>query len=345
MEIFTGKGIHSEWMNKWWFAVFLLFSQGVNAGASFYMNAVTAPIVGSASLPSKVYIGAEYTFNVPFPGSTNMIGHVLRSGVCERPKAVLKRNWALAVPEKIDLSSQNGPVLQFKSSNGWYFIGYVTIDGVKHKVLWSQKTVGSVPCEEYISDFLEKVNGHMFGGPANFVYEVVDPGKPGAGNIDIPSGSIPGFRYANLRREGTISEEELKSYVLTSPQVFDDNQVSVNLKWETQQSCTTDNRERVLDFGTMLPSQVEGKKKNLDITISCKGGTQTTAIFDIVTTDGHNSVSLGHGISADLSISPSSQIIIPFDGENTAKLTAELKGKASDGGELNGNAIVRITFQ
>lgn len=79
--------------------------------------------------------------------------------------------------------------------------------------------------------------------------------------------------------------------------------------------------------------------------MSCKGGTQTTAIFDIVTTDGNNSVSLGHGISANLSVSPSSQIIIPFNGENTAKLSAELKGEASEGGELNGNAIVRITFQ
>lgn len=67
-----------------------------------------------------------------------MIGRVLRSGVCERPNEVLKRHWALAVPDKIDLSSRNGPVLKFKSSSGWYFIGDVVIGGVKHKVLWSQ---------------------------------------------------------------------------------------------------------------------------------------------------------------------------------------------------------------
>lgn len=156
------------------------------------------------------------------------------SGVCERPNVLLKRHWALAVLEKIDLSSQKGPVLKFKSSSGWYFIGDVVIGGVKHKLLWSSRTANSVLCKTYLSDYLEKVNKHQFGGPANFVYEVIDPGKPGTGSIDIPSGNIPGFRYANLRREETISEEELKSYVLASPQVFDNNQVNVNLKWETQ---------------------------------------------------------------------------------------------------------------
>ncbi|MCZ9212625.1 hypothetical protein OM341_23655 [Escherichia albertii] len=130
----------------------------------------------------------------------------------------------------------------------------------------TQRTVDSVLCKVYLSNYLEKVNDHRFGGPANFIYEVVDPGKPGAGSVEIPSGNIPGFRYANLRREVTVSEEELKYYALATPQVFNDNQVKVTLRWETQQSCTTDSRERFFDFGTMLPWQVERKKKNIDIT-------------------------------------------------------------------------------
>lgn len=47
------------------------------AGASFYMNAVTEPIIGNVLLPPRVFIGAEYKFNIPFPSMSDMTGHVL----------------------------------------------------------------------------------------------------------------------------------------------------------------------------------------------------------------------------------------------------------------------------
>ena len=47
------KNRQKEVVDKWLVFCFLLFSQGVNAGASFYMNAVTVPIVGSLFLIVK----------------------------------------------------------------------------------------------------------------------------------------------------------------------------------------------------------------------------------------------------------------------------------------------------
>lgn len=146
------------------------------------------------------------------------------------------RNWALIAPEKLDFKSINGPLLQFNSVDGWNVIGRRLVNGIEHLVLWANNESFSVTCSVFLSGYLDQIKEHEFGGPARFIYEIIDPGSPGQGEITMPSRGIPGFAYANLRREKSVSVAEMQRRVLASPSVFSSNNFTTKFTWDTKQT-------------------------------------------------------------------------------------------------------------
>ena len=328
---------------------YILFHHSAIAGASFYMTQQNTAFIGSVKTPNTVVTGENYNVTIPFPsGSITMFGRALTSTTCDNPSGNLRRNWALAIPEELNFKAiDNGPTLRFKSITGWDKIGSMNINSAKYIILWSRNTGVSVTCEDYIKYNLEQYGLHGFTGSVLFTYEIVDPGKPGAGSIEIPSGNIPGFLFANMRRELTVSEGELQSHVLNSPHIFSSNSVPTRFSWLTQQTCAIDSLNKTLDFGTISASNFVGNKKSVPLTIFCKGGAQRKASLEILNASGTaigEGIKLGHGVLADVTSDVSPIVSIPLNGAETVNITATLKGKLEGSGALDGVAIIRINF-
>lgn len=342
------RGIRHLWLYVL-AAALLMNVTVVKAGAVFYMTAESSSITATVRLPDRMVVGAEYQFTVPFPVHTSMSGRAQGTSQCLRPSEKLIKSWALAVPEIMDFrAAGNGPALRFRAAQGWEQAGRMQINGVAYLILWKPASQSdlSVLCSTFLSVYLNQYQNHSFGGHAAFTYEVTDPGKPGSGSVTLPAGNVPGFMYANMRREADVTEGELKAMVLSSPVFFEQNSLRTDFSWVTQQTCAVDSMEKRLDFGDMSALDFRGKEKQVSVTLSCRGGTQTQVRIDILSPSGSpltDGVPLGLGVSVDLTLD-SPDITIPLDGEKTVTLTGRLKGNVTGGGTLDGSAIMRVNF-
>lgn len=104
-----------------------------------------------------------------------------------------------------------------------------------------------------------------------------------------------------------------------------------------------------IDFGTMLPSEIDGKSKTVDIELLCKGGDKTIAKVELL----HNGSIISDGIiplSNGLSVlvlnnAKNVEITVPADGIITLGITAMLKGnKPTKVGLFETSMVTRISF-
>lgn len=327
-----------------------LCGQVIAAPSGWYMQA-TESHSGTVTAPQRVLLGEKYKVTINFPSvAWAKTNYWISDGMCSQREVPLNQQNGYVVPELIDLRSQGGPLLELYSS-GEEDIGTTVIGGKKHRVFTIFRKQTSVLCKGFESEAYKPgmVQLHSFFGPREVTYVVKETGRVGSGSVSFPNSS-GGFYFFITRWEDSLSRSFVNEKIIKDQYVYLNNVLNVSLSWNTTQYCNVpDVGQKNIDFGTMLPSEVDGKSKSVGIKLLCKGGDKTTAKVELL----HDGSLISDGImplSNGLSVLVSSnakngEITVPADGSVTLDITAMLKGsKPTKAGLFETSMVARISF-
>lgn len=335
---------------------YMIFSLGLLSGAVFagpsgwYMRA-TESHSGTTIAPPRILLGEKYKITINFPSAAwAETNYWIDGKSCTEGATKLNQQNGYVVPELIDLRPHDGPLLELDSSSEEE-IGTTVIGGKKHRIFTIYRNRASVSCNSFLTGAYKpgKVQKHGFFGPREITYVVKETGRIGSGNVSFPNSS-GGFYFFITRWEDFMSRDIVNARIINDQYIYMGNVLDVRLSWNTTQYCNvSDVGQKIIDFGTMTPSEIDGKTKKVGIELSCKGGDKTIVKVDLF----HNNmpvsdelIPLSNGLSLLVSTdAKDGSVTVPADGSITLGITAMLKGnKPTEAGKFESSMIARITF-